>query len=148
MTTNYIRTPKEAKKVVVAQRLFGPKALQSRPVLSNSPTCLFSTLNQRTFRAVFATRAGRLKVFSANGTAPRGIWSWIQLPLQFLIIGQNSITKPFAQNRICDPLCTNIAERPVQYQTASLVIITAPLLDQPPCFPKLFLIHSRNLTHG
>ena len=37
-------------------------------------------------------------MISANGTAPRGILGRIQLPLQFLIIGQNSITKPFAQN--------------------------------------------------
>ena len=41
------------------------------------------------------------------------------------VIGQNRIAEPLAVQRVGNPLWADIAERPVQNKTASIVIIAA-----------------------
>ena len=137
-----------AKKAVAAQRLFGLKALHIRPILSNPFTCLFPSLNEGTFGAVLATRAGRPIPLSANRTPPISFFCRIQRLLQITVVGKNCIPKPLTKDGVRDPLRADIAEGPIQNQAASLIVITAALFYQFPCFPKLILIHPCNLSHG
>lgn len=69
------------------------------------------------------------------------------LSFQLRGTGQYRLTEPFAIQRMGDPLGADVAEGPIQQQTASVVIIAAPLANELSYDSSLPLVQSGNISH-
>ena len=66
---------------------------------------------------------------------------------QCRVIGQHRVAEPLAVQRVRNPLWADIAERPVQNEAASIVIIAAAAAYQLSRLLSLLVIHPGQISH-